>query len=63
MYLLFAAYADGPMFSWTFLCRRRSGRLLSSTPRLVMLTVGKVRTTMFALGPIALVLQTPLSYQ
>jgi hypothetical protein len=44
-----------PSFSY-----RRNGRLLRSTPRLVMLTV---TTVMFALGLIALVLQTTLSYQ
>lgn len=51
------------MFSlpfWMFLHYRRNGRLLRSTPRLVMLTV---TTLMFALGLIALVLQTTLSYQ
>jgi hypothetical protein len=48
------------MFSWTFLRQRRNGRLPRSTQRIVMLAV---TTTMFALGLIALVLQTSLSYQ
>jgi hypothetical protein len=56
--IVFGAYVV--LYGTSLYILLRNGRLLRSTPRLVMLTV---TTTMFALGLIALVLQTSLSYQ
>jgi hypothetical protein len=56
--IVFGAYVV--LYGTSLYILLRNGRLLRSTPRLVMLTV---TSTMFALGLIALVLQTSLSYQ
>jgi hypothetical protein len=56
--IVFGAYVV--LYGTSLYILLRNGRLPRSTPRLIMLTV---TSTMFALGLIALVLQTSLSYQ
>jgi len=56
--IVFGAYVV--LYGTSLYILLRNGRLLRSTPRLVMLTITSL---MFALGLIALVLQTSLSYQ
>ncbi|KAI9439094.1 hypothetical protein H4582DRAFT_2098305 [Lactarius indigo] len=58
--IVFGAYVVLYGTSLYILLRNGRGRLLRSTPRLAMLTA---TSTMFALGLIALVLQTSLRYQ